>query len=118
MVVGGEPQAVRAGHLGTLPAAAAQNPDLHISAFARDDVCLDAVGRAVAATQQGEDVGDLITVVLRMRARLQQQPLLQLHARRSEQPLGSEPRRDAQAVRRPAVDHLDGAGQGWLLGAS
>ena len=78
VIIGGEPQAVRPGHLRALPAAAAQDPHLHVRVLPRDDVRLDAVRRTVGPAEQGEDVVNLLAVILRLRARQLQQRLLQL----------------------------------------
>jgi hypothetical protein len=47
VVVGREPEAVRAAHLGALAAAAAEDPDLQLRALAGDGAPVLAVGRAV-----------------------------------------------------------------------
>ena len=66
MVVGREPQAVAApADLGALAAAAAQDPDLQGRALAGHHVRLLTVGRTVGAGDQGQDVADLLGVVLR-----------------------------------------------------
>jgi hypothetical protein len=73
VVVRGEAQAVGAGDLRALAAAAAEDPDLELRALAGDDVRLDALGGRVRAAQQGEDVADLLGVVLRLGVRLLEQ---------------------------------------------
>ena len=106
MVIRGESQAIRPGHLGALAAAAAEDPYLDIRALARDDVRLDTLSRTVTAAQQREDVVHLLAVVLCLRAGLLQQRFLQPEPGRLEQVLGGEPRGNPQAVGRRAVNHL------------
>jgi hypothetical protein len=77
-------------------------------------VRLHTVGRAVGTPEQGEDVVDLLTVILRLGTRQLQQRLLQLETRRAEQLLDSESRRDEQPVRCPAALGLPRADQGLL----
>src|ERR1700677_1612551 len=102
VVVSGEPQAVRAGHLGALAAAAAQDPELDGGAFPWYDVRLGALRRPVGAAEQGEDVTNLLGVVLRLGAGKLQQRLLHREPRRGKQVLEGEPRRNQQAVVSPA----------------
>ncbi|GAA3310574.1 hypothetical protein GCM10020295_78030 [Streptomyces cinereospinus] len=104
VIVGGETQPARPRDLGAEAAAAAQDPHLHVGALARYDVRLDALRGAVGAGQQGEDVVDLLGVVLRHRARQQEQLALQRDAGRPEEVLEGEAGRDGQAVRGAAVD--------------
>jgi hypothetical protein len=60
-----------------------------------------AVGRAVGAAQQAEDVADLLAVVLGLGVGRQQQLLLHREPGRGEQLLEGEPGRQQQAVGRP-----------------
>ncbi len=114
MIVRGEPQPLLPGEGRALAAAAAEDPDLHLRTLPGDHMGLFALGGAVGAGQQGEDVADLLSVVLWLRTGRLQKRLLQCEARRAEQVLEGEPGWDAQPVGCLSVHDGRAAEQGRL----
>src|SRR6202008_3328038 len=94
VVVRGETQAVAAGDLGAFTAAATEDPDLQRRAFPGHDVDLLALRGAVGSGDQGENVADLLGVVLRLRVGQLQQPLLHREPGRAKQRPDVEPGRN------------------------
>ncbi len=98
VVVGGERQPPPPGNLGTVTAAAAEDPDVELGALTGDDVRFGAGGVSIGSADQREHIVDLLGVLGRLRIRLLQEPELEGEARRAGEVGERVRRRDQQAV--------------------